>query len=397
MQIFRWNIKFVLQLVLFAFLCLSFTPSITNAGEDSNDEYAVKIHGFASQGFIYSISNNLFSLSAKHGSFDLTEVGLNFTKKLSDQVSTGIQLFTRRLGSTGDFDAKVDWFYLNYRFLNNYGMRIGRTKIPFGLYNEINDTDSARANILMPQSIYPAANRDFLLAQNGFELYGYQNIDDFGALELRLYAGTIFLDAITVSSTSSTFSNINVPYLFGGRLMWETPVAGLRTGVSLQSLRLDFNAALPSGILRGTSLDSIPALIWVGSVEYNHDNLLIAAEYSKWNERLLVFTPIDFNLAVVSERMYAMVAYRFTSWFQPEIYYSYLFNGVGIDRTLPENHSKDLALALRFDLTQNWILKAEGHYVNGTVGLSSALNNGQAIGAMQPNWGSFLLRATGYF
>ncbi len=394
MQIVIRKMKLFFRIIIFVFTYLNLVSSMVMASEDSSDEYAIKIHGFGSQGYIYTTSNNLFSLSSKHGSFDLTEVGLNFTKKLSDHLSTGIQLFTRRLGSNGDFDAKIDWFYLNYRFLSNYGIRVGRTKIPFGLYNEINDTDSARANVLMPQSIYPAANRNFLLAQDGVELYGYQNLNDFGALELRLYLGTIFIDTINVNSTATLFSNINVPYLYGGRLMWETPVAGLQAGVSLQSIRLEYNMTSSSGV---QSYVNLPALLWVASVEYNHDSLLLAAEYSKWNQERSTISPISLDVTAISERMYALAAYRFTEWFQPEIYYSIYYPNTSTDRSLTQNHNRDLTLALRFDLTQNWILKAEGHYINGTASLSSTLNNGQAISTLQPNWGAFLLRATGYF
>ena len=43
-------------------------------------------------------------------------------------------------------------------------------RLPFGLYNDINDIDAARVPILLPQSIYPATSRDYLLAQTGFLL-----------------------------------------------------------------------------------------------------------------------------------------------------------------------------------------------------------------------------------
>ena len=75
------------------------------------------------------------------------------------------------------------------------GLRAGRIKLPFGLYNEYSDIDSARLSILLPQSLYPTRSRDFLLAQTGFSLYGSRRPGDLGALDYQLAFGTIFVDA----------------------------------------------------------------------------------------------------------------------------------------------------------------------------------------------------------
>ena len=97
----------------------------------------------------------------KRGSFEFAEVGINFTKALSDRLRLGVQLFARDLGPIGNYDAKFDWFYLDYRLSDWLGLRAGRVKLPFGLYNEINDVDAARVPILLPQSVYSTRNRDY--------------------------------------------------------------------------------------------------------------------------------------------------------------------------------------------------------------------------------------------
>ena len=72
--------------------------------------------------------------------------------------------------------------------------------MPFGLYNEINDVDAARVPILLPQGVYPISSRDYLLAQTGMELYGRLATGALGALDYRLFGGTIFID--TPASTA---------------------------------------------------------------------------------------------------------------------------------------------------------------------------------------------------
>ena len=77
------------------------------------------------------------------------------------------------LGTLGNFNVKADWYYLDYRVRDWLGVRAGRLKIAYGLYNDVSDIDAARAPALLPSSVYPFTNREYLLAQTGGELYGY--------------------------------------------------------------------------------------------------------------------------------------------------------------------------------------------------------------------------------
>ncbi|HEY0710229.1 MAG TPA: hypothetical protein VGG33_25685, partial [Polyangia bacterium] len=205
---------------------------------EQTEALPLEFHGFVSQGFLKSTGNNYLAQS-KRGSWEFAEVGINFTKTLSDRLRAGIQLFARDVGDIGNYDARVDWFYLDYRFADWLGLRAGRTKLPFGLYNEVSDIDSARVPVLMPQSIYSLRSRDYLLAQTGAELYGLVSLGGLGALEYRIYGGTMFAD---IANTSSTLriERLDIPYLNGARLMWEAPLPGLRLGASLQTLELDY-------------------------------------------------------------------------------------------------------------------------------------------------------------
>ncbi|HEX2677628.1 MAG TPA: hypothetical protein VHM19_13335, partial [Polyangiales bacterium] len=145
-----------------------------------------------SQGALLTTDNNYLAKS-KSGSFEFTEAGVNFTKQLTSDLRAGMQLFARDLGPIGNYSAKLDWFYLDYRYRDWLGFRAGRVKIPFGLYNDISDVDAANVPILLPQSIYPVQNRDFLLAQTGVELYGRAPVGNAGTLDYHVYGGTIYL------------------------------------------------------------------------------------------------------------------------------------------------------------------------------------------------------------
>ncbi|MBX3203907.1 MAG: hypothetical protein KF764_02500 [Labilithrix sp.] len=357
------------------------------------NERAVEVHGFVSPGFIVTTSNNYLAKS-RRGSFEFTEVGINFTVPITDKLRSGVQLFARDLGPTDNYTPRADWFYLDYRFEDWLGFRAGRVKIPFGLYNDSSDVDAARVPILLPQSLYSINSRDFLLAQTGAELYGRVRTRSLGALEYRIYGGTIFLDIASQTTVSAQVTNLDVPYVAGQRLMWETPIEGLRAGASLQALRLDADVRLPD---RPPVSLGIPAVLWVGSAEYALHDLLLSAEYSRWVARLesndAVVAP---PMRAVSERAYAMASYRINEWFQPGAYYSLYYPDVK-RRSGREAMQHDVAATLRFDINHNWLVKLEGHFMSGTAMLSADLNNGRSPAQLDRNWGVFLVKTTAHF
>jgi hypothetical protein len=381
----------LLALALLAFAVPAEAAEIGNP----DDLASVEVHAFASQGFILTKDNNYLDPDTTHGSFQFSQIGINFTKTFLGRLRFGMQLVAEDFGPMGNYDAKVDWFYLDYRFADWLGVRAGRVKIPFGLYNEINDIDSARTFVLLPQSVYPVENSEYLLAQTGGELYGYLRLGAAGGLDYRGYAGTIYYDpAAAELSSPYTLQSIKVPYLAGGRLMWETPLEGLRLGGSAQVLRIDTQIALQSQ----TSVVQIPATLAVGSIEYSAHDLLLAAEYSRWlvsanssNTKIFPNTPVQ-----TSERAYALMSYRVTKWLQPGAYYSVLFPDTD-NRSGRQNMQHDVATTLRFDLTANWLLKLEAHYMVGTAGLTSSLNGNAPLSALSQNWEALFLKTTAYF
>src|SRR5881394_3564040 len=93
-------------------------------GETGSTAPSVEIHGFVSQGAIWTTDNN-YLVKSKDGSVDFAEFGVNLTTHLTDKLRVGMQLVANKLGSTGTFSTKADWFYLDYRFKDWLGIRAG--------------------------------------------------------------------------------------------------------------------------------------------------------------------------------------------------------------------------------------------------------------------------------
>ena len=354
----------------------------------------LQIHGFLSQGFLLTSANDYLAHSSE-GSFEFTEIGLNFTLPATDRLTIGLQIFSHDLGPIGDYRATLDWYSLDYHWRDWLGIRAGRVKLPFGLYNDSSDIDAARTSVLLPQSIYPAQNRDFLLAQTGGEVYGYRDLGAAGGLDYRLYGGTIFLDVKQQPGSPFTVVDLNVPFVAGGRMLWVPPIEGLRLGGSLQFLRLETHL-LPASSSSSVAVN-LPVMLWVASVEYTVRDLLFAAEYSRWRVRAQSSNPAMFPESLTfSERGYALTSYRVNSWLQAGAYYSVLFPNTN-QRGGFAGRQLDAALTLRFDVNAYWLVKVEGHYMHGTAGLSPSLNGNRPLSSLTPDWALFTVKTTAFF
>lgn len=381
------------------------------AGAEEGEERfgpEVEIHGFVSQGVIKTTANNYLAASER-GSFEFSEAGINFTHSFSPNFRIGAQLFSRDLGPLGNYRAQFDWYYLSYRFADWFGVRAGRTKLPFGLYNDTSDIDVAHVPALLPQSVYPAQNRDYLLAQTGGEVFGFVRLGNAGALDYRLYGGTIFFDPPASTGTGIDIASIDAPYMFGGRLLYRAPLAGLSVGGSVQRVRLDAQyrispevyaiwkqAGLVPEEFNGALTLGLPITLWVASLEYAADELLLAAEYTRWHAKSESEYPALLPPTIVTEGFYVMASYHVAPWFTPGVYYAGRYPNVE-DRHGRDAFQHDGAVTFRYDINEHWLFKLEAHYMYGTAGLRADLNDGKTPAQLTKEWGVFLAKTTAYF
>jgi hypothetical protein len=381
-------------------------PAVAGELDGSGSLPGVDVHGFVSQGYIKSTGNDYLAETKNAGSFDFSEAGINFTTQLTDRFRLGLQLFAYDLGQLGQYHVSADWYYLDYHFRDSLGIRAGRLKMPLGLYNDIADIDAARVPILLPTGLYPSTNREFLLAQTGVELYGYLQLGRAGALDYRVFGGSLQIDPVDLPSQAGSLTPISsygVPYVGGGRLAWETPLDGLKVEVTGAALRAEASAVLlllwpGAGNPAPTLNEKEDLYLAVGSIEYAAHDLLLQAEYTQQRSELTSDNQaVAPSRVTVSEAGYGLAAYRLSRWLQPGAYYSLAYTnrnlGAGQD---DRNVQHDLAATLRFDINSFWIVKVEGHFMHGT-GLINGGDTATDVLTSPENWGLFLVKTTGYF
>jgi len=377
-----------------------------------------QVNGFVSQGYINSSGNNFLS-DSEEGTFEFNEVGIAVNSQVNDKLKVGAQLLARDLGPVGNNEVRIDWGYADYHLMDSLGFRVGKAKIPFGLYNEGRDSDFLRPMVFLPQGIYDETKRDLLVAYQGFGVYGNVSLGFLGDLDYQGFVGSInFPDDSTLVQTLKesasrrvratgtptnllTSFNLENNYIAGASVIVNTGLYNMRMGASILTVDNDMtfqyidtagpNAAPSTGTgeLRNKGKT-------VYSVEIPISRLTLAGEYGETDRKQVIFGAT--NIDGPSQEWYGMATLAITDKasfsFLYDVYYR-LKNDKG-GNTLPgatPKHSawrKDTGFSARYDFSNNWVGKLEYHDVNGTGLFMSAFNPD----GLEQYWKYYALKAS---
>ncbi len=362
----------------------------------------VDIHGFLSQGYLISSDNNYFTETTE-GSFQFNEMGINFSSKLTPKLHVGIQLFAYDLGDLGNDKVTLDWVFADYHWQEWLGIRVGKIKIPLGLYNEVRDVDLVRTFINLPQSVYQERYREAWVAMKGAGLYGNVESAMLGALGYQLQVGS--MDAGKDSGSAKHLrtamgyyepaEDFDMDLAYAGKVSWQTPVIPCRLAASVLkygfTIPMALNTAYSSPI-SSFDMDLDEFVSYIGSVEYIWKNLVMVCEYSEIDSDGILSGPSGITLSLKNtiQGYYGSISYRFYDWFELGTYYSvYYLNDADKDgkkniAMFPYKKdfqiwSKDACLTARFDINSHWVCKVEGHIMNGAADLFETDNLDEAI------------------
>jgi hypothetical protein len=364
-----------------------------------------------SQGYLDSNGNDFLLRHSRSGSFDLSDAAIGANAQLTDKLRVGLQLISRDFGTEGNHAVKLDWGYGDYRLRDWFGVRAGKVKLPIGLYNETRDADILRPMAFLPQSVYDEMTRDFIIAANGAGAYGDISLGRAGALEYSLVAGSVNVDPnstlvkFNIRAINSFGASLGLPPVdelqfrggtsFAGRVLYDTPLNGLRVGGSYARIDGRFDllvSADPLATLHAAMQDWV-----VLSAEYTNAQLTLAAEYQTFDNR----TSLE-QLAIDS---YSPVGwYLLGSWHVPRAkglslngsydayHHDRNMSSAEADETL--GHRKDLGVGVRWDVTKNFVGKAEWHKVEGAGSFTSMINELMKPESPVENWNYFVAKVS---
>ncbi len=341
------------------------------------------------------------------------------------------QLYSYKLADYKD--VALDYAMVGYRFNEKLALDVGRVKRTTGLYGDVQDIDLVRPMAFLPLDFYPKAFRPVSAAVDGASVRGHIAMGASNSLDYQVYVGLV-----TPFSADTPFVlgvNDAAPFLTdsvdareakGATLFWNTPVEGLRFGVTYNDNKLTYGgvaktaAQLASSPTESRNLPSaLPAGLWAGSIagrpvtsdisvaysyasaEYTRGRWQFAAEYLYQRRLGVTALPVLGTSAKLAEldTYYFMVTYEASNRWNLAAYYGEGYADINDrrgrnNRLLPahRNWLKDLAAGASYNLSANWLLKAEAHALNGTKGIVST-SNGDAA-KWQPNWGYYVVKTT---
>lgn len=363
----------------------------------------VQIHGFVSQGYYLTTQTGWYGDSGGDGSYEFTEVALNASAQPIDGLRVGVQLMARDFGEAGDNRVEVDWAFADWRAASRSGIKVGRFKMPYGLYNESRDLDFDHATVFLPQVVYLPQLRDYTLAINGGMLYAGVDLGGWGRLDGSLFGGGQNVreegdvaDYLADVGGGETFSSITIGYIIGSELTWQTPVDGLRARISgfgmwdFESVGRTEGMEVQSGVYADLDITTEVGNFYSGivSLEYQRQGLTLAAEYLReyaCSETVAETHPYTYvpNPALpgtqlrvelpgstvtqigyrLTEAMYAAASYRFRDRFELSVSRQLRF----ADRHHPgSSFDRTWAFAARYDIFSNWLVKAEWQQHSGS-------------------------------
>ena len=374
----------------------------------------LQIHGFVSQAYITTSDNDVFGNSDKGGSFGLTESGLNASVRPLPRLLLSAQVLSRRAGEGNTGMPRLDFGFLDYRIYsheaNQFGIRVGRLKNPFGFYNDTRDVPFTRPSIMLPQSIYFDRVRNISLSGDSVQLYGETAVSSLGTVSTQF---GVFLPIVSDKDTELALIGAlqpghlqrDVSYI--GRGIFETNDKRLRLGVSGIWLNTSYdpNNRLNDPIGAG-ALQFSPVYF---SAQYNAERWTLTSEYAirhfKYNNDFNV-RPLN-GLDFFGESYYFQGEYRFTPKWVGLLRYDALFtdrsdrdgsrwaalNPAARNGLEHSRFAKDITVGLRWNATPQFMLRAEYHYVNGT-GWLSRLDNPTTEGPLSQHWDLYAIQAS---
>jgi hypothetical protein len=336
------------------------------ATAQSMEDLNIQVHGYAAQGFLYTTHNNIFYANSSDGSPAWTEAVLNVSAVPTSKLRIAVQARYYLLGNSGNAII-LDWAAADYKVNDRFGVRFGKVKTPWGLFNETQDIDPSYMWALLPQSIYDITTRNADLAHYGAVVYGTLKLaPTMGKLDYKAWGGEEVIptndgqfDDLNAAGNGPLNSFTYVTY--GAALHWRTPIAGLMIGAS------NGHANQGSVALQGGS-ESFAAWNNVSYFsKYEKDKWMLAGE---WNRQAspgilnLSGSPVS-SVNTDQRAWYLMASYRVTGKLSAGAYDS---QAVDHDQSLgPDRYNKDWTVSGRYDINQFIYLKAEEHFIKGTL------------------------------
>lgn len=345
----------------------------------------IQIHGFLTQGFFHTSDNNVYGQSDDGISPGLSEIGLNVNYQPWHNLRFAAQGLYRRAGDVDTGSVRLDYGLADLTLFEygsgKVGIRGGRIKNPFGLYNDTRDVSFTHPTILLPQGIYFDRSRSLLISADGGSFYAEQRTD-FGDFNFKFNVGMPSRDLkeiqTVVLGTQNAQGSFETKPAIATQLSYEINGGEYIFAVSYTDFEFDFIPASREKVVPQNRSRIQPLLF---SAQYNGENFTLTGEYEyRWN-MLGRFAAQGGKF--VTESWYVEGSYRIMPQLQATVRYDTISvdksdrDGLGAEALGFPRHvafAQDWVFGLRWDITPSWMVRADYTRVHGTAWLPQADN-----------------------
>jgi hypothetical protein len=287
-----------------------------------------ELHGFGSQDYMQA-NHNTYLGADDRGTWDNNFLGLVGTVSVSEKSKLWAQLETSNNEGT-----RFTWFFLDYQLTPSLRAHVGRVKYPLGIYNEYIDTKFLQVTSLEPALYQGAA--DFVHdSYTGVGLDYTQSLGDLGEVLWQVYGGNTY--------DVDPPADVRDRRAYGGRIVYTTPVNGLRLLLSAYRTQAE--------VLATRELVNEGRMI--ASIDYVRGDWDLKSEFGHHT-----------FLGVSSKAYYVQAGHLFWDKWMPFVRYDKVIT----DSRLQNNNSftqKIFVLGLNYKVTGNISVRIEDHINQG--------------------------------
>jgi len=366
--------RLVVRRLMAGAMLTAFTLSITLHAQDFKvGTRTVQVHGFGTQGFIHTNDNNWLTMNTSGaGSGAFTDMGLNMGMQVTDKMRVAGQFYDRKLGKLGAWEPLMDWAMVDYRAKPWLGFRVGKVKTVLGLFTDSQDMDFANTFALMPQSVYPIDLRDATIAHEGGDIYGKAKLPNkLGSVAYTAYGGRRADNMHSgypylLGGYGIVLNSYGGP-VFGGDFRWQTPVRGLKVGISRLNEMIT-GKGTATGFVNGPYTE-YSKHDWTNQYygQYTANKFHVESEYKRYLRDQVIFNGM-MTAETDVRGWYVSGGYRVDKWFEAGSYFSHyqIYTPPGGQvSSYATTHDFDKVVTGKFNINQYFTVKVEGHFMDG--------------------------------
>ncbi len=364
----------------------------------------LQIHGFMTQGYFLTTDNAVLGVrDDEQGSLDFREMGLNGSYQVSNDVRFALQGMYRKMGAADD-EVRLDYAVLSWRAGHwadgEWGIRLGRIKNPFGLYNETRDMAFTRPSVFLPQGIYFDRSRNLLHSTDGGQLY--LNIQtDIGFFQLKTNVGRAENDNKELKMAIFGFDTpgelVSKRENYWSQVKFESLSGDLELTLSYADVVLDYKPGAGDPFTAGATRYRP----FVLSAQYHWGDFSLTAEYLQQKNQFTHLGVIP-DTRTSTEAYYLQGEYRFS----PQVKGLLRFDAHYLNKDdrdgekasaisgVPDHRgfTEDWVVGLSWQPTSAWQFQAEYHWITGTSWLPAQAN--PDLSKLEKHWNLLALTAS---